>query len=41
MSLSYSLLGGNYNNNGNKYPLADVNHINNPNNKNNIKVLTS
>lgn len=34
----YSLLGGNCNNNGNKYPLADVNHINNSNNKNNNSV---
>lgn len=28
----FSLVGGNYNNNGNNYPLADVNSINNPNN---------
>ena len=31
---SYSLLGGNYNYNGNEYPLADVFRINSPYNKN-------
>ena len=37
-ALGYSLLGGNYYNFGYKYPFADVNHINNPNNKNNNSV---